>query len=64
MNGRFSVRSDSFQRQNVQRLPGLFCKRELYACHCFSRLSKFECSDFASRDEHGEPAYMRNNGMT
>jgi hypothetical protein len=31
MSGRFSVRSDYFHRQNVQRLAGLSCKRELYA---------------------------------
>jgi hypothetical protein len=35
--GRFSVPSESFQRQNVQRLAGLSCKRELYAWFCPSR---------------------------
>jgi hypothetical protein len=29
--GRFSVRSDSFHRQDVRCLAELFCKRELYA---------------------------------
>jgi hypothetical protein len=40
ISGRFS---DSFHRQNVQRLAGLSCKRELYACFLPSRLSKFDC---------------------
>jgi hypothetical protein len=32
---RFSVRFDSFYRQDVQRLAGLFCKRELHAYFSF-----------------------------
>jgi hypothetical protein len=32
MSGRHSVRSESFHRQNVQLLAGLFCKREHNAC--------------------------------
>jgi hypothetical protein len=43
ISGRMSVCSDSFYRQNVHRLGGLSCKRQLHAC-CFpSRLSKFVC---------------------
>jgi hypothetical protein len=38
------VRSDSFHRQNVQRLAGLSCKRELYAGFFPSRSSKFDCT--------------------
>jgi hypothetical protein len=35
ISGRFSVHSDSFQRQDVQRSAGLSCKRDFYA-YCFS----------------------------
>jgi hypothetical protein len=40
---RESVRSDQFERQNVQRSAGLSCRRELYACLFPSRSSKFDC---------------------
>jgi hypothetical protein len=44
VSGRFSVRSDSFHRQSVQRLAGSYYKRELYACSFHSRLSRYNNS--------------------
>jgi hypothetical protein len=34
VSGRFSVRPDSFHRQNGQPIAGLSCKLELYARSC------------------------------
>jgi hypothetical protein len=41
IGGRFSVRSDSLHRQNMQRSAGFSCQRELYVCF-FSRSSMFD----------------------
>jgi hypothetical protein len=45
------VRSNSFHRQNVQRLAELVCKRELYACLCSSRSSKLDYVDDDDDDD-------------
>jgi hypothetical protein len=44
ISGTVSVQSNSFHIQNLQRLAGFSCKRELYAWYYSSRLSKFDCS--------------------
>jgi hypothetical protein len=44
--GWFSVRSDPFRRQNVQRLAELSCERELDACFLPLAYRCFDCRSY------------------
>jgi hypothetical protein len=59
ISGRVYVCSDSFHRQNVQRLAGFSCKRELHTCFSPSRLSNFECKVVPGDHEAGRQKKSR-----
>jgi hypothetical protein len=46
------MRSDSFHRQNVQRIAGLSFYSDLYARYIPSRLSDFGCRDSVIQDQN------------